>query len=411
MIQDAILTISKLEFGIDGRQLLKNINLTVGKKEFVGLIGPNGAGKSTLLRCINGINTATGEIKIAGHNLSELDSRQVAQLVGYMPQDAQIAFDFPAIDVVLAGRYPYLSWRKNLTAQDYEIAKKCMEYTGTDKFANTPINQVSGGELQRILFAKVLAQETDILLLDEPTSSLDISYQEDIFKYSSQLCQQGKTVIMAVHDLRLAAQFCTRLVLMEQGKIIADGSPQDVLTEENLAVAYGIQTRVFENRVTGMIDLYSYDKCAKEAALQLHIIGGGGTAAQIMRQSFDRGYILSGGVFHEGDSDLECAKVFAVDAVSCVPFTEIDEQAQRDNIKKIAAADITVLCNIAVGRYNLANLTAADHAAKLVIIEDTEFADRDYTGGAAQKIYDSLKNKAIVVTTKQFVELLDIKKW
>lgn len=410
MTENNILTVSKLNFSIDGRQLLQDINLTAARKEFIGLIGPNGAGKSTLLRCINGINRSDGTISISGHSLSELNSRQVAKLVSYMPQETQIAFDFPAIDVVLAGRYPYLSWRKRLTGEDYEIARCCMEYTGTAQFADAPIHQVSGGERQRILFAKVLAQKTDLLLLDEPTSSLDISYQEDIFKYSSQLCREGKTIIMAVHDLKLAAQFCTRLILLEKGKIIADGPPHKVLTEENMVKAYGIQTRVFENRITGMLDLYSYDKAETSSRIKMHIIGGGGTAADVIRKSFERGYILSGGVFHEGDSDLDCARAFGIDTICCAPFTEIDEEAKEKNITKVMAADITVLCNIAVGRNNLKNLTAAGYAKTLVIIEDTAFKSRDYTQGMAENLYSKLKEKARMVTSAQFIALLDREK-
>ena len=164
-----VLEIVGLDYFIDEVQILKNINLKIGQGEFVGLIGPNGAGKTTLLKCINGINTPGGLVKIKNKHLDKLNEKQVAREVALMNQNTIITFPFPSIDVVLAGRYPYLGFARGESIEDYNIARKYMHYTNTLKFEKRAITRVSGGERQRILFAKILTQETDIILLDEPS--------------------------------------------------------------------------------------------------------------------------------------------------------------------------------------------------------------------------------------------------
>jgi iron complex transport system ATP-binding protein len=395
-----------LSLQINSTGILRNICFEADKGEFIGLIGPNGAGKTTLLKTINGINKGTGRVEICGENLNGMSRRTIASKIAMLHQDTTVAFPFTALDIVLTGRYHCLGRLKSERPEDYVIARKYMEYTDTLKFEERPINTLSGGERQRVLFAKVLTQETELIMLDEPSASLDIAHEEQIFKYSAELCRNGKTIIAAVHDLKTAVRFCTRLILMKTGQIIADGIPEAVITQENLSEAYGVKALVYKNRISGMVDFHIPGQTELIRSKKIHVIGGGGSASGVIRQLYDGGFEVTAGVFAHGDSDLGCTDVFGVKALVCQPFSEIDDQAFTENIKLIEAADITILCDMPFGHQNVRNLEAAGHASRLVIIEDGRPENRDFTGGRALSLYKVLKEKAIVIDIARLHEVL-----
>lgn len=401
-----LLILDDLNFHINGIHILKDIRLEAGKGEFIGLIGPNGAGKTTLLKCINGINRGAGRIEIGGANLKSLSSRAVAGKVAMLHQDTTVTFPFSVLDIVLTGRYHQLGRLRAESMEDYKIARSYMEYTDTLKFEARPINTLSGGERQRVLFAKVLTQETELILLDEPSASLDIAHEEQIFKYSAELCRSGKTVIAAVHDLKTAVRYCTRLVLMKDGRIIADGTPEIVITQENLSKAYGVNALVYKNRISGLLDFHMPGRADKGQSIRVHVIGGGGSASGVIRQLFENGFTITAGVFAHGDSDLGCTDVFGVRALVCQPFSEIDDEALKENIELVKAADITVFCDMPFGQQNIRNLEAAAYASKLVIIENGKPENRDFTGGKAFSLYNGLKKRAIVIEGARLHEVL-----
>lgn len=290
--------------------------------------------------------------------------------------------------------------------EDYAIARKYMEFTDTLRFEKKPVNTMSGGERQKVLFAKALAQETDILLLDEPSASLDISHEEQIFRQSAELCSKGKTVVAAVHDLKVAARFCSRLVLMKAGTILADGRAEEVLTSENLSSAYGINALVYRNKITGQVDYHIHGVQEGHSRKHMHVIGGGGSASGVIRWLFESGHRVSAGVFSHGDSDLQCADVYGIKRIVCKPFSEIDANALAENIELINNAEVTILCNMPFGAQNLRNLEAAKHARSLVIIEDESPEARDFTGGQALKLYNELKRTAMTTTSATLHEVL-----
>jgi iron complex transport system ATP-binding protein len=403
---DLALIIDDLSFYIEENCILKGIDLKIKKGEFVGLIGPNGAGKTTLLKCINGIYNGQGNIKINDKDLKKLSCKKVAREVSLMHQNTNISFPFSCLNIVLSGRYPYLKRLQTENQKDYRIARGYMDYTDTLKFEARPVTELSGGERQRVFFAKVLTQETELILLDEPTASLDIAHEQEIFRYSSELSQSGKTVIAAVHDLKIASKYCTRLVLMKGGSILADGSVEEVLTSENISRAYGVDALVYRNKISGQLDFYIRQRKAEAAERHIHIIGGGGSSSGIIRQLFEHGYKVSTGVLVQGDSDLQCAEVFGIDSISCEPFSDISDSSFKQNIEYIKKANLTILCDMPFGRQNLRNLDAAKFARKLVILEDSPPENRDFTGGEAIKIYGELKEKAVVTTTARLHEVI-----
>ncbi|SFM10637.1 ABC transporter ATP-binding protein [Pelosinus propionicus] len=394
------------------KKILENITCSISAGEFVGIIGPNGAGKSTLLLALRGfVPLAAGEVLLAGRPITTLSDKELARQVAYMQQEVNVGFGFTALEVVLTGRYPYLKWWQHEQAEDKAIAHRYMEFTGVEALAEKPVHLMSGGEKQRVLLAKVLAQETPLIFLDEPTASLDLVYQEEIFRYCQLISQQGKTVLIVAHDLKLAAKFCSRLLLLAENTMIADGPPEKVITKENLQAAYGLHAAVFMNKVTGNLDIHTYaaDDDNPNKDTKVHIICGGGSGEKIIRVLYERGYRLTLGVIQPGDADANAAEAFHLSCLLGQPFSSIDELAAEENRRKISAADWVVLSDLTYGEQNIDNLQAAFTAKNLIVIEDTPIEKRDFLEGKAIELYTKLVKmpQVAVMTFPQFITSLE----
>ncbi len=254
----------------DGKGILKGLNFQIAEGDFVGIIGKNGAGKSTLLKSLRGfLSLTSGSVELLGQNVAALNQRQLARSIAYLQQQVELTFDYTVKDVVMAGRYPYKKWWQQQSDEDNLIAEACMKYTDVLDMADRPIRALSGGQRQRVLLAKVLAQQTPVLFLDEPAAGLDLFYQEEIFRFCRELSHRGRTVIMVVHELNLAARYCNRLMLIREGQILADDAPGKVLTDELLSQGYGTAIRSTTNKETGHADIYTEDVPMTEEKRQL----------------------------------------------------------------------------------------------------------------------------------------------
>ena len=250
-----ILEIKNISYSVGENKILKDISFRCQSGEIIGIIGPNGSGKTTLLKTINRINPITnGDILLNGKSIKEYDEKELARDISFMNQNTNIEFDFPCIDIVVLGRYPYLERFQEYSKKDIELAEKYMKLTNTYKFRDKSILQLSGGERQRVLFAKILTQESQVILLDEPIASLDMRYEEDLLKEVSKEKDKGKIIILVIHNLRTAIKYCSRLVLLSNGNIIKDGAVKEVITEENLNNVFGIKTKVYYNEISKSLD-------------------------------------------------------------------------------------------------------------------------------------------------------------
>ena len=267
----AVLQVDKPQIGYGSRCVLKEASFSIGKGEIVGIIGCNGAGKSTLLKTIRGLLPKQGgSVRYFGKPLEEYGDKELATKIAYLQQHVELGFGYTGKDIVMAGRYPYMKWWERESEADAKLALACMEYTGTADLAERPINEVSGGQKQRILIAKVLAQQTPIIFLDEPTTGLDMVYQEEIFRFAKALAGQGKTVLMVVHELNLASKYCSRILLLGEGTLLADGAPLEVFTEELLSRAYKADICVERDEVNHNLHIttrVSQEAQSREAAL------------------------------------------------------------------------------------------------------------------------------------------------
>jgi len=233
--------------------VLRNVSLTVQEGDFVGILGPNGSGKSTLLNLVDGILAPqAGRVTVEGTDASTLDRGQMARLVAVVPQDSPLIFPFTVQEIVLMGRAPHLGRWRFEGKRDFEIAREAMERTGTLELAGRPMSALSGGERQRVLIARALAQEPRILLLDEPTSNLDIRHQAEFFGLVDELNRTRRLTVLTVsHDINLASLYCRRIVLLKNGMVRSEGRPEETVTEENIRDVFGAPVRVDRHPETG----------------------------------------------------------------------------------------------------------------------------------------------------------------
>lgn len=231
---------------------LADIHIAMNPGEFIGIIGPNGAGKSTLLKIAAGtLSPQNGSVTLLGKNIHTLARRAIAREMAYLPQGVTSLFDYRVEELIAMGRFPHLPAAGFMRPVDIEIVEKCMTLTDTTAFRHRQVSHLSGGEKQRVLLASVLAQEPRVLLLDEPTTGLDIHHQIAFFKRLKDLAAKGIAVATVTHDLNLAGQFCDTLFLMANGREVTTGQVQDVLKQDILAEVYQENIYVGRHPKTG----------------------------------------------------------------------------------------------------------------------------------------------------------------
>ncbi len=243
-----MLTLRNIQVSFADRRILGGISADVAPDRITAVMGPNGCGKTTLLRCIGGLlEPDGGEALIDGRPVADYPARQLAQKLAFVRQHPQTDFEFSAFETVLMGRNPYQHRLQNESQADWDIVERCMRQTGTWHLRLSTPAQMSGGELQRVMIARALAQETPVLLLDEPVSNLDIAHQLEIMRLLRQATD--KTVLIVIHDLNLALQFCDDLLLLHQGGLLYHGPVAGGLTPENIRLVYGVKAHMAEGRI------------------------------------------------------------------------------------------------------------------------------------------------------------------
>lgn len=327
------ISVEGVEVSLGGKKVLRNVTARASDS-FVGVVGPNGAGKTTLIRAANGaVETDDGVVRVTGDDISSLSSRETARRVATMPQNTDVSFEFTVEEVVRMGRHPHVPRFGTDTTNKVEEA---MERVDVARFADRSVHEVSGGERQRVLLARCLAQDADVLLLDEPTASLDVGRAVETLSLVRSLVDEGRTAVAAIHDLNLAARFCDELVLVDDGSVVSSGAPSDVLTKENVESVFGTPAYVERDEATGAVCVTALEEAESEGARvadggdipRVHYVGDRAGTLRCLERAYD----VSVGVVPRG-----CAAAEKADSATEVVAASLDTGAGDEERKRVAA--------------------------------------------------------------------------
>ena len=248
-MSDSLFDLQGVSFSYGDKDVLHDISFSLSPGKFYGLLGPNGSGKTTLLDLLIGnISGRTGSILFKGRPLHSFCRRELAREISLVPQDFTIQFSYTVLDVVLMGRHPYIPRFGSPSSRDLQVARQAMADIGISAFEDRFVTALSGGEKQRVVAARALAQQTPVLILDEATSNLDVSHTLEIFQVVRQrVRKEGDTVIGAIHDLNLAAAYCDEIIFLKDGNLFSQGKVEDVLSEENIRDVFGVESHIYFN--------------------------------------------------------------------------------------------------------------------------------------------------------------------
>ncbi len=423
-----LLDVQHITFGYGDKPLLYDVSLHVQKGEMVGLLGPNGSGKTTLLRLVSGLfSPQQGKVLLEGRTLQQWGRRGAAQRIAVVPQELHIPFAFTVEQMVSLGRTPFVRpFLGERTTHDSAIVEDALQAAGVAPFANRIFNELSGGERQRVMIAMALAQEPSLLLLDEPTSHLDIKYQIETLELVQRLnIERGVTVIAAMHDLNLASRYFPRLLLFQRG-IVADAGPAEVLEPGLLSRVYGVDVRVGILRGAKYLSVLPPDNVEddvsnKQQAL-VHLIAGGGSGEVMMRALADEHIPFSIGPLNIGDSDYTLALRLAEHVIVEQPYAPLSQTSLEQMRSSLAQVSLLIVCPTPVGPGNIALLREAVDATKRGLpvvllaspdatvcasntvietddsdVQRTGMAARDYTGGEAIKLVGELVQQGAII--------------
>ena len=382
--------------GYDG-PVVAGASLTVRSGEVVGLIGPNGAGKTTLLRAISGgARLLSGSISIGGNEISAYSHRDLARLVAVLPQSTPSTFAFTARQFVEMGRHAHVSRFGDLGPADHAAVERAMTLTDTGSLADRRTDELSGGDLQRLTLAQALAQEPRVLLLDEPTSHLDLNHRLQVLDVVRSLADEGLAVLAVFHDLDMAARYSDRLAVVADGALAPAAPPVEVLTRESLRRVFGVAAVIGTDPVTGSVQVLpvvrAQDVGAEPRGARVLVISGSGAGASLMRLLALGGFEVAAGALSPEDTDGAVALALGAEFRQVERFTHMTAQDEAAVTAFARLSDAVVVVAAPFGPDNLGNLRAiatAGAADRTVLVGDLT-ADLDFSRGEARQLWDSL---------------------
>lgn len=416
-VPEVLLDVDGVTFGYERQPLFYDVHVQVRKGEMVGLLGPNGSGKTTLLRLVSGVlQPQQGRILLDGRELQDWGRRGVAQRIAVVPQELHVPFAYTVEQLVNLGRTPFVNLLGSNSRQEAIVVQDAMQAAGVTPLANRIFNELSGGERQRVIVAMALAQQPKLLLLDEPTSHLDIKYQIDILELVQRLNRErGVTVIAAMHDLNLAARYFPRLLLFQRG-VVADAGPAEVLEPHLLKRVYGIDVQVGILRGAQHLSVLPPDSASiddereGEGQPQVLVMAGGGSGELLMRALADVNIPFIAGALNIGDSDHTLALRLASAVITEQPYAPISPATLEQVRTSLLRMKLLLFCPMPIGPGNLSllqeALLATYRGIKVLILaptvldskpetqvvtvdealQQTGIAKRDYTNGEGVRL-------------------------
>lgn len=381
------------------RQVLGPLDLTLEPGSFTAIVGPNGSGKTTLLRTLTGVvRPSAGDVLLHGQVLADHKTPEIARAVGVVPQTFSLDFSFTVEEMVEMGRYAQSTHSPQSTSvtEAVDPVTEALRATGLSDLADRPVTQLSGGERQRLSIAQTLAQDTPTLLLDEPLNNLDLNHQLETMQLLRTLNSEGRTVVIVVHDLNMAAQYCDGLVLLDRGLIAAQGSPEEVLDARLILEVFKTRVTVHrQGRRPYVTPVWSEPAAAPSHDLpKVHVIAGGGAATGLIEELVMRGATPTVGVVSVFDTDYATAERYELEIVSAPPFEAFSTEAMREFDRFAGQADVIIIAPVFFGQGNLAPLRSTLDAAKrgvdVIVIDRPPIGERDLTGGEAVALVTEL---------------------
>lgn len=402
-------------FGYNKTQIINGVNLDIEKGKFVSIVGPNGSGKSTLLKIMTSINKPqNGQVLIENKNISEMSRKEIAKKLAVVPQNTAMEFDYKVIDVVLMGRYPFVSRLRGEVENDYNIAISSLKYTNTLHLAERSFMELSGGEKQRVILAQALTQQPQILVLDEPISHLDLQHQIEILNLIKKMCiDTNLTVIAVLHDLNMASTYSDEIIMLKEGSVFCSGEPNDVLNRKNIKDIFNIDVYVTVSVIGHKPYIYSLPKPhISKKDIRVHVICGGGSGSGLLKELYLSGYNLTSGILTVGDQDWKTARECELEISEEIPFIEISDRAYDINKQLITKADYIILTDLYFGKANIKNLEVLldedVNQRKILVLDDENFKSRDYTDGYGTHLYEKIKKNpnTILVSLNELKSVL-----
>lgn len=404
-----------IQFNYGAKRILDDISVHFEKGDLYGILGPNGSGKTTFLKILGGLLRANyGQVTLDTTNITKLPTEEIAKRIAVVPESSTAIFDFSVEEVVSMGRFVYIGRLARESPEDKKIVEGILKQFNLLELKNRNYNSLSSGERQKVIIARAIAQQSKILLLDEPTSHLDINYQVEFMEMLKKYVAKGLVVVSIFHDLNLAAQYCDKLLLLFNKKVFAYGAPEAILTRENVKSVYNVDVTIRKNVLTNSIYVTPISPRITDDSnndfqhrfKQIHVIAGGGTAKDLLAEL--RGNAVSVGIVNVLDDDYEAAVELKYEIVSEAPFSPISEKALNELKQKLDQTDLVIMTNLPFGKGNLENLRILETCEKpLIILEETPIEKRDFTKGKATEIYNNLKLKKNVMVVESVQEVIN----
>ena len=392
-----MLSCSHAAVGYGEKLVLRDVSFQITKGEYVALIGSNGTGKSTLIKCVSGLLPLEGgEMQICGKDLRRLKARERARMVAVVPQSYYVDYGFTVEDIVMMGRNPYIDLRHRESKKDREIAERAMELTKTTQFRDRLYNELSGGERQRVILARAITQQPQIILLDEPTSALDLHHQIEVMELIRDLNEKEQITVMAVlHDINLASRFCSRIVILKDGKVKADGTPQEVINRDEMEALYDMKLFVKNNPLLGkpeIIPIRVMDETPASKPKRIHVICGEKGGVRLLEQLVNMGHHVTAGVLNQGSDDNEICDYLGIRHIEIGAFQPVRPENQAKNLELMRDADAVLVADIPFGEANIHNLDGLE-AVKGELYVHENVLKWDFTGGKVKERLEKIGKK------------------
>lgn len=349
-----VMQTKELSVGYDGRTVVADINLEALKGQFICLLGPNGSGKSTILRCLAGLLAPLhGSVFLKDNLLYHMEPKDLSRTMAVVLTERLSPGLITVFEIVAMGRYPYTDFFGHMSREDEEKTWEALRLVGARDLAERYFNELSDGERQKVLIARALVQEPEVIILDEPTTYLDVKHRLEVMEILRELSRRkGITVILSLHEIDIALKSCETVLLVKNGKILASGPPEEILTEEMVAEVYGIESAHFSSCLGGI-------EMSNSGGAQVFVLAGAGSGAPVYRLLNKYGFSIITGVIHENDIDYYVGRALGGAVVGEQPFEEIS----LSNVDQAASlgrqAEYIVDAGYPIGSLNRRNVELA----------------------------------------------------